>query len=149
VRVAIAVLALTAIIAAVSGASASRSASGAACPRVTRDSGYQPDAVAEILRALRREIPRVLSIHNMDGRVDLSRPENYSVDAAGSLGYPQFRREIRTPAARRCGDRVADRTWFAWVSVPKAAAADFGTYWLYLVYTRRGWHVWYAYCPNC
>jgi hypothetical protein len=125
--------------------------SAAPCPAASRNAvtGYR-HPLTEILAALRKEVPRVLHLTNQRGPVDLSKPGAYEVGAFARLGNPSSAgTKPRAISVHRCGERVTDVSWFVEIAVPEAAAADLGTFWLYVIHTKHGWHVWYVYCPYC
>jgi hypothetical protein len=124
----------------------------APCPATSYSlygAGHEP-AAPQILAAVRHEVPRVLHLSRQGESIDLRKPGSYEVTALAYLGQPRLlSTKPWTIAAHRCGERVAGVSWLAEINVPEAAGVAIGLFWLYLIDTTHGWHVWYVYCPYC
>lgn len=102
-----------------------------------------PRAPEEIIRAIRRDVPRTFDF-GPNGPRKLT-PENTLVRAVGSLvGYRRSSRYYSDLAERLCGTEVALRSWLVVLYFPTSQSAARAEVFEFYAKTRSGWKVWYA-----
>lgn len=101
-------------------------------------------AAQNVLRAARREVPRVYA--DIDTR-------GYTIDGvlSGSFGRSlrRFRfADVRRRAVEACGSEVASLSWIGFLSFPRAPAASIGFSVAFFARTQDGWRLWFRCQPN-
>lgn len=117
---------------------------GTACPKALVTTAYAPEG---LLRAVRREVPRVYNnVQTQGGKLRLS-AATYRIDAlsslqqtvpplAGALAY-------RRLAAKRCGSNIAERSWVVIIDIPGAQTVRAARGVALFARTASRWVLWY------
>jgi hypothetical protein len=126
-------------------------AASSSCPKGLLQPGSR--APEDVLRTLRAAVPRVFRVVSYGKTVKLSAKNTNVLDVRSLAGDGANLPGIRTVtglssyygklAQRRCGGRVASRSWVAIIQFPDAQAIPFSYRFAFFGRTHRGWKVWY------
>lgn len=112
----------------------------ASCPRALEPG---PRAPEEVLRALRRAVPRTWHYTTMDGPLKLSAENTLVLRLQALVGDSRSSTYYRKLAERACGKLVALRSWLAVVYFPTSQSSVYAERFAFFAKTRSGWRIWY------
>lgn len=110
------------------------------CPRALEPG---PRAPEEVLRALRRAVPRTWHYTTPDGPLKLSAENTLVLRLQALVGDSRSSTYYTKLAERTCGSTTTLRSWVAVVYFPTSQSSVYAERFAFFAKTRNGWTIWY------